>query len=93
MFDGFLADLNQAVSALFFKIEPQKSKIPPLHLQELLQQRARVNLGIFAENVENGSKWLEMSELKRFRHAQIDSDTLRKIWIFDPDPTGFARAG
>ena len=37
------------------------------------------NLGIFAEIVENGSKWLELSELNRFRHAQIDSETLRKI--------------
>ena len=43
---------------------------------------------ILAEIVENGSKWLEMNELKRFRHAQIDSETLRKIWIFHPDPTG-----
>ena len=48
-----------------------------------------LNLGIFAETVENCSKWLELSELKRFRHAQIDSETLRQIWIFDPDPTGF----
>ena len=51
--------------------------------------QGRVNLGIFAEIVENGSKWLELSELNRFRHAQIDSETLREIWIFDPDPTGF----
>ena len=48
-----------------------------------------LNLGIFAEIVENGSKWLEQSELNRFRHAQIDSETLSKIWIFDLDPTGF----
>ena len=46
-----------------------------------------VNLGICVEIVENCSKWLEMSELKRFRHAQIDSETLRKIWIFDRDLT------
>ena len=49
----------------------------------------QVNLAIFVEIVENGSKWLEMSELNRFRHAQIDSETLGKKLIFDPDPTGF----
>ena len=42
---------------------------------------------IFAEIVEKGSKWLALSELKRFRHAQIDSETLRKIWIFAQDLT------
>ena len=62
-----------------------------LHQLQSTQARElpRVNLEIFAEIVENGSKWLELSELKRFRHAQIDSETLGKIWIFDPDPTGF----
>ena len=45
--------------------------------------------GDFCEIVENGSKWLELSELNRFRHAQIDSETLRRIWISGPDPTGF----
>ena len=49
----------------------------------------RLNLGIFVEIVENGSKWLELNELNRFRHAQIDSETLGKIRIFDPGPTGF----
>ena len=29
-----------------------------------------------------------MSKLNRFRHAQTDSETLKKI-DFDPDPTGF----
>ena len=43
IFDGFWADLNRALSALFSKFRPQK----------------------------------------------IDSETLRKVWIFDPDPTGF----
>ena len=46
-------------------------------------------MGIFAEIVENGSKWFELSKLDRFLYAQIDSETLRKIWIFDPDPAGF----
>ena len=32
---------------------------------------------------------LESSRLNRFRHAQTDSETLRKIWIFDPESTGF----
>ena len=32
---------------------------------------------------------LELSELNRFRHPQMDSETLKQIWIFDLDPTGF----
>ena len=59
------------------------------HISSLEKELPRLNLGMLAEIVENGSKWLELSELNRFRHAQIDSETLRKIWIFDPDPTGF----
>ena len=66
---------------------PHKGRKFPTQPQK--EVGSRVDLGIFAEIVENGSKWLELSELNRFRHAQIDSETLGKIWISDPDPTGF----
>ena len=32
---------------------------------------------------------LELSELDRFRHAQTDSETFKKIWIFVSESTGF----
>ena len=65
IFDGFLADLNRALSALFFKLRPQKIENPPSPGGPLgiFQRGVWAPLGLHMSNVglrgsEEGSRGL-----------------------------------